>query len=274
MTTAVIQFPYEGSQPVGNSSSFVEVADNDTLYRPIIPVGTVVPYNYTSMNGLTANGTATASYGGGAAIRLVVPKNTTAIKVGTLALAAGATNAGVLTNFSYVIVPVTASQNKPVFVALNAVPLNASFAQYAWFGVSGTGPIWALSATAITDKMHISATAGAAFVTATAGRLLIGLNPIVAATGTVIKLNVGIVSGSANLAVGDSDGLFIGQSVAGTGITTSLITAISADGRTVTLASNSTATGSTTATATNNDATNFFPICNYQNGITAQFLAT
>lgn len=274
MTMAQILYPFAGSQPVGNSSSIIEVADNDTLYRPIVPAGTVVGYNFTSAQGTTALGTASASYGAGTAIRLVIPKNTTAIKVGTLALAANAANAGITTNYSFVLVPVTASQNKPVFVALNAVPLNASFAQYAWFGVTGTSPVWALAATAITDKMHISASAGAAFVTATTGRLLIGLNPIIASTGTVIKSNVGIVSGSPNLAVSDSDGLFIGQNVSGTGITTSLITAISADGRTVTLASNSTATASTTATATNNDATNFFPICNYQNGVTAQFLAT
>ncbi|CAB4188161.1 hypothetical protein UFOVP1165_54 [uncultured Caudovirales phage] len=274
MTMAQILYPSAGSQPVGNSSSIIEVADNDTLYRPLVPPGTVVGYNYTSAQGTSGQGTASASYGSGTAIRLAIPKNTTAIKVGTLAITANAANAGITTNHSYVICPSTASQNRQVFVALNAVPLNASAVQYAWFGVTGTGPVWGLAATATTDKMHISATAGAVFVTATLGRLLIGLTPIIASTGTIIKSNVGIVSGSPNLAVSDADGLFVGQSVAGTGITTSLITAISADGRTVTLASNSTVTGSTTATATNNDATNFFPICTYQNGITAQFLAT
>ena len=273
MTMAQISFPSEGSQPVGNSASIIEVADNDTLYRPLVPPGTEVLYNFTSASGTPALGTASASFGGGRAIRLVVPKNTTAIKVGTLAIIANAANAGVTTNHSFVILPSTASQNKPVFVSLSAVPLNAGAAQYAWFGVTGTSPIWALAATATTDKMHISASPGAAFVTATIGKLLIGLTPIIASTGTVIK-TVNTVSGSANLTTSDSDGWFVGQSVSGTGITTSLINAISMDGRTVTLASTSTATGSVVATATNNDATNFFPICNYQSGIVAQFLAT
>jgi len=261
MTTAALSYPLSGTPMIGNSSSFIEVADNDTLYRPIIPVGTVVAYN-------------DPYYGTGTAIRLVVPKNTTAFRVGTLALAAAATNAGVLSNYSYVVVPVTASQNKPVFISLNAVPLNASFAQYAWFGVTGTSPVWGLSAIATTDKPHISATAGAVFATATAGRNLIGLTPVVASTGTVVKANVRIQAGSPLLQVSNSDGWFVGQSVSGTGITTSLITAISGDGLTVTLASNSTVTGATSATATNNDATNFFPICQYANGVTAQFLAT
>ena len=262
MTTAVIAYPYGGCQPIGNSGSFVEVADTDaTAYRPLIPVGAMVNFAHPY-------------YGDGRAIRLVVPKNTTAIKVGTLALAAAATNAQVLSNFSFVIVPVTASQNKPVFVAMNAVPLNASFCQYAWFALTGTLPVLATVATAITDKMHISASAGAAFVTATLGRLLQGLTPVVASTGTVAKANTKTTSGSAVLEVSDSDGWFIGGSVAGAGIATSLITAISGDGRLVTLASVATATGSVTATMTLNDATSFFPVCQFLNGINAQFLAT
>lgn len=263
MTTAAITYPYGGSQPLGNSSSFIEVADNDVLYRPIIPVGTVLDY-------------VDPYYGGGRVIRLSVPKNTTAFRVGTLALAAAATNAGITSNFSYVPVPATASQNKPVFVSINAVPLNASFAQYAWFAINGTLPIWALAATAITDKMHISATAGAAFVTPTIGRLLIGLTPLVASSGTVVKQNVRTVSGSPLIYPANSDGWFVGQSVSGTGIATSLITAISAESAnpTVTLALSSTASGSVAATATNNDTGNFFPICQFFPGITSQFLAT
>lgn len=251
MTTAAIQYPFAGTAQIGNSSSFVEVADNDTLYRPIIPVGTVVQFN-------------DPVYGGGSAIRLCIPKNTTAIKVGTLAIWSAATNAGVLSNHSYVICPVTANQSRPVAVAINNVPLNASFAQYAWFAISGTLPVWCLAATAITDKIWISATAGAGFVTLTAGRQIVGMFPVVASTSTVAKA-AQTVAGSPVIRVGNSDGWFVGGSVSGTGITTSLITAISADGTQVTLAGNATLTGSTTATQTANDATNFFPICQFNN---------
>lgn len=258
MTTAAIQYPYAGTQPVGNSSSFIEVADNDVLYRPMIPLGTVVDFQ-------------DPYYGNGRAIRLCIPKNTTAIRVGALALAAAATNAGILSNYSFVICPVTAIQSRPVYVAMNNVALNASFAQYAWFAISGTLPVWCLSAVAITDRIWISATAGAGFVTLTIGRQIVGMFPVVASTGTVVKQNVRTVSGSPLIYPSNSDGWFVGQSVSGTGITTSLITAISGESAapTVTLASNSSASGSVAATATNNDGTNFFPICQF-NGAFAQ----
>jgi len=262
MTTAAISYPLSGTPPIGNSSGFIEVADNDTLYRPIVPVGTVMAYNHPV-------------YGSGTAIRLAVPVNTTAITTGQLAIAAAATNAGILSNYSYVICPVTASQNKPVYIALNAIPNNTTAVQYAWFGVTGTSPVRSIVSTAITDKLHISGTAGTVFVTATLGRILIGLTPVVASTATFTVANVRTQAGSPNLGVTSSDGMFVGQSVSGTGITTSNITAISPDGYTVTLASNSTITGSTTATVTmNGGGALHYPICQYSNGITAQFLAT
>lgn len=249
MTTASTNYITAGVQPIVNSSSVVEVADNDTSYTPLVRPGTIVPFT-------------DPYYGSGLAIRLAIPKNTTAIKVGTLSTWGNAANAGFTTNHSFVICPVTANLSKPVAVAMNAVPLNASAVQYAWFAIQGTLPVWALAATATTDKIWISATAGAAFVTLTAGRQIVGMSPVVASTGTVAK-TAATVTGSAVITVQNSDGWFVGQSVSGTGITTSLITAIDITGTKVTLASASTATGSVTATATNNDGTNFFPICQF-----------
>jgi hypothetical protein len=249
MTVASSQYPLVGSATCGNSSSFIEVADNDTLYTPSIPVGTIVDFN-------------DPYYGAIKAIRLCVPKNTTAIKVGTQAVYSAAANAGITSNYSYVINPVTANQCRPLAISINAVPLNASFAQYAWFALAGTLPVWALAATAINTPVYISATAGAAFVTLTAGRQLVGVNPVVAATGTVTKTAT-IVSGNPIVQVASSDGLFVGQSTTGATAAASLITAISADGRSVTLAANANATGVVSLVATNNDATNFFPICQF-----------
>ena len=251
MTIASSQYPLVGSATLGNSSSFIEVADNDTLYKPLIPVGTIVDFN-------------DPYYGAIKAIRLCVPKNTTAIKVGTQAVYSSAANAGITSNYSYVINPVTANQCRPLAIAINAVPLNASFAQYAWFALAGTLPVWALAATAVNTPLYISATAGAAFVTLTAGRQLVGVNPVVAATGTVVK-TAQVTSGNPVITVSNSDGLFVGQIATGTGIAAaSLITAISADGTQVTLAANPTATGgAVSVTFTNNDATNFFPICQF-----------
>lgn len=249
MTVATIQYPLAGSQVLGNFSSSIEVADNDTLYQPIIPVGTIVDFN-------------DPYYGSGKAIRLCVPKNTTAIKVGTLSTWAAATNAGKLSNHSFVICPVTAGLSKPVAVAANAIPLNASFAQYAWFIIAGTYPVWSLAATAITDSTWISATAGAAFVTLTAGRQIVGMKPVVASTGTVTKTAT-FITGNPVITVPNSDGLFVGQSATGCTASAALITDISADGTKVTLAANANASGSGTVTFTLNDSTNFFPICQF-----------
>ena len=251
MTVAALQYPLAGSSIIGNSSSFVEVADNDVLYNPSIPVGTVVQFN-------------DPYYGAGSAIRLCVPKNTTAIKVGTLATWAAGTNAGKTSNHSFVICPVTANLSKPVAVSINAVPLNANFAQYAWFALSGTFPVLATAATAVGAPLYISATAGAAFTTLTAGRQIVGACPVVAATGTVVKTAV-VTAGNPTITVSNSDGLFVGQIATGTGIAAlSLITAISADGTKVTLAVNPTASGGGVAvTFTNNDTVSFFPIVQF-----------
>lgn len=249
MTTATIQFPLAGSQSLGNVPSFVEVADNDTLYVPKIPVGTIVTFN-------------DPFFGGGTAIRLAVPKST-AVGVGLVATWAQATNAGLASQYSYVVCPVTANLSKPVAVSLSSIPSNASFVQYAWFMLSGTGYVNATAAVAVAAPLFISATAGKAFTTLTAGRQLVNMCPVVAATGTIAK-TAQTLNGSPIIKVANTDGWFVGGSVSGTGITTSLITGIDVSGN-VTLASNSTATGSVTATQTANDATNFFPIVQMNN---------
>jgi hypothetical protein len=250
MTVATIQYPLAGTQVLGNFSSSIEVADNDTSYTPIVPVGTIVDFN-------------DPYYGSGKAIRLCIPKNTTAIKVGTLAIYSAATNAGKLSNYSYVIAPVTANQSRPVAVSINAIPNNASYAQYAWFAIGGTLPVWMLAATAITDKVFISATAGAGFVTTTAGRQVVGMTPVVASTGTVVKAGTG-ASGAYTIKVSNTDGLFVGQVGSGTGVGTStIITALSSDGTTVTVSVANSAAVTGNVTFTNNDSTNYFPICQF-----------
>jgi hypothetical protein len=244
MTTAAALYPLAGVQTLGNVNNFVEQADNDTSYVPRIPVGTIGTF-------------VDPWYGGIVAIRLCVPKNTTAIVPGTLATWGAGTNAGFLSNYSYVILPSTANLSKPVAVALQPVALVAGFAQYAWFAISGTARVLATVATAVNTPLFISATAGKAFVTLTAGKQLVNMNPVVAATETIAKV-AQTQNGSNIIKVANTDGWFVGGSVSGTGIVTSLITNIDQSGN-VTLASNSTATGSVTATQTANDGSSFFP---------------
>jgi nucleoid-associated protein YgaU len=146
---------------------------------------------------------------------------------------------------------------------MQPVPSNATFAQYAWFMLSGTGYVNATAAVAVAAPLYISATAGKAFTTLTAGRQLVNMCPVVAATGTIAKTAI-VQSGSPIIKVGNTDGWFVGGSVSGTGIATSLITNIDQAGN-VTLASNATASGTVTATQTANDGTNFFPIVQMNN---------
>lgn len=248
MTTSAIQYPLAGAQTLGNVNNFVEVADS-TTYVPRIPVGTIVTYN-------------DPFFGGGTAIRLAIPTST-AVPVGTVATWAQGTNGGFASQYSYVVCPVTANLSKPVAVCMQPVASNATFAQYAWFMLSGTGYVNATAAVAVAAPLYISATAGKAFTTLTAGRQLVNMCPVVAATGTIAKTAI-VHSGSPIIKVGNTDGWFVGGSVSGTGITTSLITNIDQAGN-VTLASNSTASGTVTATQTANDGTNFFPIVQMNN---------
>jgi hypothetical protein len=229
MTTAASAFPLIGSQAVGNF--FVP----DTIQRH--PLGSVISFN-------------DPFWGGGEAIYLQMPTST-ALRVGQIL------SYDTATSFVAASVANTAGMGKSVAFLMNSVASNAS-AQFAWCQISGQCPVYS-SASVAADTLFGIVAAGQAGAVAN-GKQLLNARVTKPATTTVVKANTQTQNGSAILKVSNTDGWFVGVSVSGTGITTSLITAIDPDNRTVTLASNSSATGSVSATGTYNDATTFFNV--------------
>lgn len=233
MTQAASIIPLIGSAPVGNW--FVP----DTTQRHAL--GTVAtfidPY-----------------FGEQEVIYLQMPTST-ALRVGQVLAYDTATS------FVASSVANTANLGKPLAFLLNAVASNAS-AQYAWAIIGGQCVVYSSASVAADTAIGIVA-AGQAGANS-AGKQILNTRVTKPATTTVAKANTVTQNGSPVLKVQNTDGWFIGASVSGTGITTSLITAIDPDNRTVTLASNASATGAVTATATYNDATSFFNVVTCQ----------
>ena len=238
MTAAATLTPTVGHQPIGNFNVAVEVAQSASGYVPLIPLGTLMtpidPY-----------------WGGGEVIRLRVPANTTAIPTGGVAIYNNA--------FTYAICPNTANLGQPLAVAVNAVPLNAGFDQYAWFYVSGTFP--ALSNASVAANTAVGIAAAGQLGANSAGKQVLNGRVQVAATTTVVKANCNTTSGSTLMRVPNSDGWFVGLFLSGTGIpAATTISAIDASGTLVTLSAAATATGSVSVTGTYNNGTIFWNV--------------
>ena len=238
MTAAATLTPTLGIQPISNSNTSVEVAQSASGYVPLVPLGTLAnvidPY-----------------WGGGEVIRLRVPANTTAIPTGGVAIYNQA--------YTYTIAPNTANLGQPLAVAVTAVPLNASFDQYAWFYVSGSFP--AFSGASVAANTATGITAAGTLGANSAGKQVLNARVQVAATTTVVKANCSTTSGSTQLRVPNTDGWFVGLYLSGTGIAAATtVSAIDASGTLVTLSAAATATGSVSVTGTYNNATIFWNV--------------
>lgn len=245
MTTSAGQFPLIGAQPVTNSSvTGVEVATATSGYVPLIPLGTIISVNDPFWGGLEL-------------VRLSVPA-ATLVRLGSLST--------LTATYGYVAVPVAANLGQSVAVSFNHVPSNASFVQYAWFVIGGKYLVNSTASIAADTALGTAASVGQAAANS-AGKQILNARVQVAATATVVK-PVNTTSGSAIVRTNNSDGLFVGQTITGTGIPASsyigaidaavtpvAITLTAADLVTAALA---TVTGFPTATATNNDATRFW----------------
>lgn len=229
MTTAATGYPLLGSQPVGNFF----VPDSTQRHRLGTVITTVDPY-----------------WGGQELIYLAVPTST-AIKVG------GSVTWD--TDLKTVTLPNTANLGVPVAFALNAVASDASNVQYAWFLIEGKLP--AYSGASVAAAAAIGITAAGQLGANSAGKQILNVRVVAAATTTVAKANTSTQSGSTLIKVTNTDGWFVGVALSGTGIAAStVITAIDPDNRTVTMNNAATATGSVTVTGTYNDGTNFWNV--------------
>lgn len=239
MTAAATLTPTLGHPTVTNSNLGVEVAQSATGYVPAITLGTIM----TPLDPF---------WGGTEVIRLRVPAGTAAIPTGGAAV----WNAG----FTYAILPNTTLLGQSVGFAVNAVPLNAGFDQFAWFYIGGTIPAFSNATVAANTATGIAA-AGQLGANA-AGKQILNGRVVTAATTTVAKANTSTQTGSNLLRVSNSDGWFVGVFLSGTGIpAATTVTAIDSSGTLVTMNNTATATGQATVTATYNNATIFWNVC-------------
>ena len=143
--------------------------------------------------------------------------------------------------------PSTAGLGKPILFAKQEMAINT----FGWYQRSGMSPI-AASASVAADVAVGIGTAGKAG-TNTAGKQLLGLVVRGASTFTLTKtattnLNPGTIK---VVRVSNTDGLFVGLTVSGTGIpASSEITAIDPNGAFITMSENATAAGTITMTGT------------------------
>lgn len=233
MTIAATQYPLIGNWPIGNFNV------PDTTQRH--PLGTVVTV-------------ADPYWGGRELIYLSYSfTNGTALQVGAVLAY------DVAASFVSTLVANTANLGKSVAFSLDGILSTAATGTYyIWAVISGQCPVWSSASIAANTALGIVA-AGQAGAIAN-GKEINNARVTLPATTTVVKANTGTTNGNKNLLVPNADGWFIGCSISGTGITTSLVTSIDPNNRLVTVASNSSASGAVSATATYNDATNFFNV--------------
>lgn len=237
MTTAASNFPLIGSQPIGNFFA------PDTTQRH--PLGFILPFS-------------DPYWGGGEAIYLQMPTST-AMQVGTLL------SYDVATSFVAAAAANTANMGKSIAILMNYVASNAS-AQYAWCLIAGSAPVYSSASVAANTAFAIAA-AGQAGALGN-GKQVLNARVTKAATTTVTKSNTQTQNGSNILRVTNTDGLFVGCPISGTGIPASTyIGALGPEGQRVYMttsdlstAATATATGSITLTATYNDGTAYWNV--------------
>lgn len=121
--------------------------------------------------------------------------------------------------------------------------------QYGWVQVSGQAPVVNNGTFAAGAAVFIQA-AGVLSTTVAAGKQILGARSVIAAAATFTKALTKTVTGSTQIRVPNTDGIFAGLAVSGTGIAASTVTDIDVGGNLVTLSAACTASGSVTATFT------------------------
>lgn len=142
--------------------------------------------------------------------------------------------------------PSTALQGFPVVVSRQAC-ISAATPQYGWFQNEGITPIQ-MNATVLAGAAVGIAAAGVGG-TNVAGKQLLNARNLQPNTFAISKANTSTQNNSAVIQVPSTDGLFLGLTASGTGISGTII-GLGANGRDVTLSAPATATGVISATFT------------------------
>lgn len=154
--------------------------------------------------------------------------------------------------------PNTANLGRPLAVAQNPVALAAG--QYAWFQISGNTPINGTASVAADTALGI--TAAGQVGANSAGKQLLNARVVQAATATVVKASTGL-SGSNVINVPDTNGLFVGGYLSGTGVGASaIVNFVDPLGKYIIASVVNSADIAGNVTQTNNNATIYYNVVN------------
>lgn len=155
--------------------------------------------------------------------------------------------------------PNTANLGRPVYVAQCQGALTSG--QYAWFLNSGVTPIYGTASVAA--DMTFGITAAGQVGANSAGKQIVNARVVTPATQTVVTavVGAGAAIGERVIPVQNTQGLFVGGYVAGTGIPAGAsIVAIDQVSSTITISADLTAAAAGNVTQTANNATIFYNI--------------
>ena len=141
----------------------------------------------------------------------------------------------------------TANTGRGIAVAINAFASVASV-QYGWVQIAGAAVIKATSSVAAGSPFGIDVTTGGSVSAASSGRQVMNAVTLAPSTFAVTKAAV-LVNGQPFITVPNVDGVVVGFTVSGTGVSGTVI-AIDPNSRLVTLSANSTAGGNSSVTFT------------------------
>jgi hypothetical protein len=156
-------------------------------------------------------------------------------------------------DFNISAVPNTGLTGRPVYVTLTNFGVGSTIPQGGWVMRSGICPVlYAVTATA--GAVYISATAGSATPTNPTGQKQIGNAWCLIAAATTFTRSVTVKNASSQVRVGNTAGIFVGQTVSTAGNTpiptSTEISAIDPSGQFFTINNSTVASGTATATFT------------------------
>lgn len=152
--------------------------------------------------------------------------------------------------------PVTANLGRGVAVAMKGMAAG----DYGWFQVSGIVPVSCTASIAADSSFGTAAAAGQGAAVA-AGKQILNARIVAPATTTVAKTSAVGANGSNTITVQNTDGLFVGAYLSGTGVgAAAIITGIDSSNRVITVSVVNSAAVTGTVTATYNNATIFYNV--------------
>lgn len=146
-------------------------------------------------------------------------------------------------NWGATDIPNTANTGYPICVARAGMLINT----FGWFQVAGQFPM--LANASVAAGVAIGLTAAGTVGANTAGKQILGARVVRAGTATIVIAGAQTVNTSPLVGVPTLDGLFVGLTISGTGVSGTII-AMNPNQNQITLSANATATGSISATFT------------------------